>query len=308
MRAWARSATAALVLAATASLLAQTPPVRLGEVLAGAGVPSDGLATADLAAPVADYAVEQRPEQSSVVYHAGPPGEARVMHVLVRDHGQRAWRSAAIPSNPGGDGELAQVRFDRTRLVVETQAGAHTGRVLVLDRDLTVTKRFDGLLLAMLPRGALLLREHSPTRAHPVLVGVYTPQTDSLTRIYPQPPWSEARQQFIERAGRAYARWGLRNCIAAGHSCNTEQFDASIVSEVRLNDAGTRLAWITRFDSREDGAAPPVDANAHVVVACREDDQTRQWTCRERPFVNYDGPEGKKTSAALLAAVLRSRF
>jgi hypothetical protein len=107
----------------------------------------------------------------------------------------------------------------------------------------------------------------------------------------------------VDRVRRAYASWGLQRCLAAGHPCNADRFDAFVVSEVRADARGERFGWVTRFGPPDDASMGPVDFRAYVVVSC--DRTATGATCREYAFGGYDGPEGPNTAGALASALVR---
>jgi hypothetical protein len=191
---------------------------------------------------------------------------------------------------------------------VDTQPAEADHRLLFVNPvTLEVGRATDGALLAVLPDDALVLRENAgrfvPTR--PVAVSLYLPGPEATGRLHPVPPWSPAREAYVDRVKRAYAGWKLKNCIAAGHHCNAEQFDAEIVSDVRFNGRGTRLAWIMRFGPPPGAGNGPVDFHVHVLVACDRDPRSTTGTCRERAFGSFDGPDGRETTALLESALAR---
>jgi hypothetical protein len=99
--------------------------------------------------------------------------------------------------------------------------------------------------------------------------------------------------------------WGLSKCLAAGHPCNADAFDAFIVSEVRSDARGHRFGWITRFGPAEGERDGPVGFNVHVVVSCDRPDGAVGASCREQPFGQYDGPDGPNTQGALAMTLVR---
>ena len=91
----------------------------------------------------------------------------------------------------------------------------------------------------------------------------------------------------------------MKACIAANHHCNAEQFDGTLLSPVRADARGRRLAWIQRLGPPDGERNGPVDFNTLVLVTCDRETGRVGGLCRERAFGSYDGPDGTDTVEAL---------
>ena len=295
--------------------LAQAPPASprpattLGGALAAAGVDTPGLPADDLGALVADVSIEQSDTHVTLAYFDAPVGQARRrLHVRVRDASSGSWRGAVIDAEAAGT--ITQVRRAGAFTLVETHRDHGDNRLLVLDPDLALAGALDGTALAVLPDGVLVFDEgvRALAPACPVLVSTFWPATREVRRLHPLQPWSSPRRHFVDRVKRAYEGWGATRCAAAGHHCNPEHFEGAILSAVRADARGTRLAWIQRLGPAEGERDGPVDFRAIVLVTCDREVARLGGRCRERAFGSYDGPDGTDTTEALnqaLAAAVR---
>lgn len=292
----------------TAVTTGQAPPTQqtLRAALQAANVPSAGLPDAALDEAVTDIAVESGASITlayRVVTEAGAPR----LHVRVRHDAQGPWRATTFDDPELAGGLVAQARHAGGFVLVTLDREADLPRLLVLDQDLALKHRVEGGLLDVLPGPALLYREalEDQRPAHPLAVSLFDPMTGESTRIYPTRPWSRPRQIHIERVQRALSSWKMANCLAAGHPCDAEQFDADIASDVRTNGRGDRLAWITRFGPAESETEGPVTFRSYVLVACFRGVASGATRCEERSFGGYDGPDGRNTLGALESAFAR---
>lgn len=297
-----------------ASAQAQQPappaatPSSVRALLAAAGVPADGLDADELDAVPLDFAVETGTATAALAYRVDTvTGRTRLV-VRLRDRSAAAWRTASFDGAEMTLGAVREVRELGDWIVVDTGQDDLTGDVLVFDKTLTLHERLPGTLVDVLPGGALLYRENAAEArpALPLAVSIFTPDSRTRARIYPPgPPASSTRQGYADRVRRGFANWGLQRCLAAGHPCNADLFDAFVVSGVRADARGRRFSWITRFGPAEHDTAGPVDIRAYVLVACDRIEETGGAVCRERAFGQYDGPEGPNTLGALAVALTR---
>lgn len=284
------------------------PPRAVRAILAEARVPDAGLAADVLDTLALDFAVEQGAESTTIAYRVATVSGQPRLEIRRRDNARGEWRHAAHDDPAIVRGSVAQVMSAHDWTLVDTERGDLLGDLLVLDRALAVRARLDGLLVGVLPDGSLLYRENQEglRPARPLALSIYEPDEDRRSRIYPpDAPPATTRQHFADRARRVFAGWGLQKCLALGHPCNAEQFDAFVVSEVRADGRGHRFGWIVRFGPAEGDTGGPAGYTAYVVVACDRPEGMSAATCRERPFGQYDGPDGPNTQAALAVALTR---
>lgn len=307
-----RLAAAGIVLASCAALAAQPagvppgsrPVSTLADALAAFGIDTSGLAKEALATRVSDFAVDTSDAHALVAYYEAG-GASRVIQILVREGSAGAWHHAAVDGAVHHAGVVTQIRQAGTLTLIDTRVDDATDVLLVLDRTLAITRVVAGHLLAVLPDNTVLLREntgeYAPTQ--PALVSVFVPWTGARARLHPVPPWSLPRQRFVDRVKRAYSSWGLKACIEAQHHCNAERFDGAVVSEVRADPRGDRVAWVERLGPPAGSPRGPVDFHTHVLVTCDRPALGTGGRCRERAFGGYDGPDGKATLEALDSVV-----
>lgn len=283
-------------------------PASVRALLASARVPTDGLPDVELAEAPLDFAIESSAALTTFVYRVATPGGPPRLAILVRDHAAGSWRTASFDNAPLTRGIVQEAMHVGDWLVVDTARDGLAGDLLVFDRTLAVHDRIDGSLVGVIPGDGVLFRENvgGAGPARPLAVSLYLPGRQSRERIYPpDAPPGPTRQHHVERVRRAYANWGLQRCLAASHPCNAEQFDAFVVSGVRADARGRRFGWVTRFGPAEADRTAPVTFHAFVLVSCDRPEGAAGATCRERPFGQYDGPEGPNTLAALAASLTR---
>jgi hypothetical protein len=272
----------------------------LGEALASTGLPTDDVSLDDLNARVVDFTSEQSDGGVAVAYFGEDPNRgSQTLHVRVRGVAGGAWRHATVDAQRAQ--AITQVRRAGANTIVDLHVDADANHLLVLDEQLVVTARLEGTSLAVLPDGVLVIQEDVralvPTR--PFIVSTYALASGETRRLHPTPPWGRPRQHFVDQVKRAYASWGMKACIAANHHCNAEQFDGALLSAVRADARGRRLAWIQRLGPPDGARNGPVDFNATVLVTCDRETGQVGGRCRERAFGSYDGPDGTKTVEAL---------
>lgn len=283
-------------------------PASVRALLDSARVSTEGLPDVELAEVPIDFAIEAGAATTTVVYRVSARDGTPRLRVRVRDHAAGSWRAAAFDTAPLTRGTIQEAMHLGDWLVVDTARDDLAGDVLVFDRTLAVHDRLDGSLVGVIPGDGVLFRENveAARPARPLAVSLYVPGSRNRERIYPaKAPPGATRLHHVERVRRAYASWGLQRCLAAGHPCNAEQFDAFVVSGVRADARGHRFGWVTRFGPAEPDKGNPVTFRAFVLVSCDRPEGGASATCRERPFGQYDGPDGPNTLAALAAALTR---
>ena len=245
-------------------------PASVRALLATAGLPADGLGADELDAVPLDFAVETGVATTALAYRTSSADGRTRLVVRLRDRSAAAWRTASFDAAEVTRGVVQEVRALGDWTVIDARRDAVTGDLLVFDHALTLQERLEGTLLDVLPGGALLYRENEAAArpARPLMVSIFTPDGRARARIYPPgPPASSTRQGYTERVRRAFGNWGLQRCLAAGHPCNADLFDAFVVSGVRADTRGRRFSWVTRFGPAEHDTTGPVDFRAYVLVA-----------------------------------------
>jgi hypothetical protein len=279
--------------------------VTLASALSAAGIDPVGIPGAELTAGVSGITISTSGPAIVLAYSDAAVPRSGFLHVRVRgETGRTDWRHAAIDATQYGAGVVTQVRRAGSRLLVDTRIDDDTDTLVVLNASLGVERAVPGHLLALLDDDSVLVRENTapfaPTR--PVLVSTCALSTGEMRRLHPLPPASAPRKRFVDRVQRAYASWRMRGCLEAGHHCNAERFDGAIVSDVRVESRGGRVAWVERLGPPDGMANGPIDFRIHVLVTCALGTAGLAGQCVERAFTTYDGPDGKTTMEVLDSA------
>lgn len=285
-----------------------TGPASVRALLTTSGLPADGVDADELDAVPLDFAVETGIATTALAYRINTADGLTRLVVRLRDRSAATWRAASFDAADMTRGAVQEVRDLGDWIVVDTGRDDLTGDLLVFDKALTLHERLDGTLVDVLPGGALLYRENAAEArpAQPLMVSIFNPGSRARSRIYPPgPPVSSTRQGYTDRVRREFGNWGLQRCLAVGHPCNADLFDAFVVSGVRADARGRRFSWVTRFGPAEHDTAGPVDFRAYVLVACDRIMGSAEAVCRERAFGHFDGPEGPNTLGALAVALTR---
>jgi hypothetical protein len=270
----------------------------LGQTISDLGTDAAGLPDALLTQPITSFATLAGDGEFAVAYY-DDDGSGRLpppLHVAFRPRGG-AWRMRDIAAPTDQDfGSVVEIVALPSHICIHTHLTPSAGRLVVLNRDLTVDTVLDGWIFKTLPDDLIVFERNMVhfAPAHPEALGVYDPRTHRATTLYPTAGGpatglvdinpalhndSPARRAFVDLLTPLMKTAASRE--ASPYGWDPQWFDVTLSAESASYSASTdTLEFHAIFDM---GRLPPdlQPAKKTVLVTCRPMRQPAR-TCAER--------------------------